>query len=419
VGRQRARWWRGPGRRQGAAHRGHVVLVVENQPVPRDRRVWAEARALAAAGYAVSVISPRGPDDAARERRDGVELHRYPAPRTGSGTVAFLYEYLYSSVMIAILLLRIRLHGNVDVVQFCNPPDTLFALAAPYKLFGARLVFDHHDLAPEMYMTRFGTTGGVVLRVLHALERLSFDTADHVISTNESFRQIALGRGRQDPSKVTVVRNGPEMARMARRPPVPELKAGKPYLCCWLGIMGPTAGVDLALDAAAHLAFDRERDDFRFVFLGDGERYDAMRRRAVDTGLGDIVTFTGWADDDTWFAYLSTADVGLLPLPRDPKNDRSTAIKAMEYMAFELPVVAFDATETRASAGDCALYAEPNDPRSFADCVARLLDDEALRRRLGCRGRQRITDLGLSWEHQRAVYVGVYDRLLANEEYAG
>jgi glycosyltransferase involved in cell wall biosynthesis len=396
----------------GIAPRKHrVLIIVENESVPHDRRVWVECQTLVAAGFGVSVVCPKDPGDPWYEVVDGVHLHKFPAPPVSRGKLGFAFEYTYSWFMAAALTLRALRYEGFDAIQACNPPDTYFALALPFKLLGKRFVFDHHDLAPEMYMSRFGRSDGFVLRCLFALERATFWAADYVISTNESFREVALTRGRKDPSAVTVVRNGPALERMRRRAPRHELKQGKRFLCCWLGVVGPLAGIDLALRAARHLVYEMGRRDCHFTFIGAGECLDDLQRLARDLGLEGWVTFTGWAEDDVWFDYLSTADIGLHPNPKDPKNDVSTMIKAMEYMAFELPIVAFDLRETRASAGDAAAYATPNDFVAYATLIAQLLDDPERRAEMGRVGRRRI-EQGLSWDHQKARYVEVYERLL-------
>lgn len=393
------------------ARRPRVLIIVENQSVPRDRRVWRECRALVQAGYGVSVVCPNQPGLPWQEVREGVHLHRFPAPPVVRGAVGFVFEYAYAWVMTALLTVRVALREGFDVIQACNPPETYFALALPFKRLGKRFVFDHHDLSPEMYMVRFDRSDGLILRLLYALERATFRSADHVISTNESFRRVAIDRGGKRPEDVTVVRNGPDLATMRRRAARPELKGGKRYLCAWLGMVGPSTGVDLALRAFHHLVYEVGRRDCALTILGAGESLDEFQALARELKLDEWVSFPGWAEDDVWFDYLSTADIGLQPNPKDPKNDRSTALKTMEYMAFEVPVVAFDLTETRASAGDAAVYARPNDVVEYALAIDALLDDPERRAAMGALGRQRV-EAGLSWDAQRKAYLGVYERLV-------
>jgi len=305
----------------------------------------------------------------------------------------------------------VLVRDGFDVIQACNPPDIYFAIAAPFKLLGRRFVFDQHDLSPEMYVSRFGPGPSAFLLGLRLLERVTYQVADEVISTNQWYRKIALSRGHRRPENVTVVRNGPDLQRMWRRPARSNLKNGKPLLCCFVGVMDSHYGVDLALRAAHHVVHDLGRRDCHFAFLGDGESLPELRRLASALLLEDWVTFTGWAKDDMIFDYLSTADVGLQPDPKNPRVDISTPTKTMEYMAFELPVVAFDLKETRATAGDAAVYAEPNDFASYARLVNELLDDPQRRARMGLLGRRRVEE-ELAWDHQKVGYLAVYDRLL-------
>jgi glycosyltransferase involved in cell wall biosynthesis len=387
-----------------------VLIIVENESVPFDRRVWNECLALVDAGYGVSVVCPTRPGDPLFEIRNGVHLHKFPAPPVVHGKLGFVYEYAYAWTLTALLTARVLVKEGIDALQACNPPDIFFTIGWPLKLLGKRFVFDHHDLSPEMFIARFGRTDGLLLRCLRMFERATFAAADVVIATNESFREIAVTRGRRDPASVVIVRNGPDLS-MRRGFAHEELKSGRQFLCCWLGFMGPLAGLELALKAAHHLIHVRGRTDCQFALLGGGELYPDMCRLATDLGLDDWVTFTGWADDDTWSRYFSTADIGLHPNPSDPKNDRSTMIKAMEYMAFELPIVAFDLVETRVSAGEAAVYAPPNDFVVFAELIDDLLDDSEKRRTMARVGRERI-EAGLSWDHQRVRYIEAYQQLL-------
>jgi glycosyltransferase involved in cell wall biosynthesis len=331
------------GPRAIAPRAGRRVLIIdENLQVPRDRRVWQECRALAAAGYRVSVICPRAAGDPPIEYLEGVALYRYsPAPAT-SGTMSFFYEFAYSWARALLLTLKVLRKEGFDVLQACNPPDTYFAIAWLYKALGKRFVYDQHDLAPETYRARFNKPSRVLLWGLHLLERLTYRTADRVIVTNNSYREVALARGGKAPEHVVVVRNGPDPAQMRRGPTRPELRNGRRFLCCYLGIMGPQDGVDLAVQAADVLVHQMGRHDCSFALLGDGDAYQQIQALVHELGLEDYVTMPGFVGDGELAAYLSTADLGLCPEPSNPLNEASTMVKTMEYMAFELPVVAFN-----------------------------------------------------------------------------
>lgn len=388
-----------------------VLIVVQNLPVPLDRRVWMECRALTAAGYAVSVICPKGPGDPSFEMLEGVRIHKYAPPPAARGVFSYAFEFLYCWLRTAWLAAREYRRVGFDVLQACNPPDTYFALAALYRPLGVKFVFDHHDLCPEIYTAKFGRADGVVYRVLRRLERATFQRADRVISTNDSYRQVAITRGGREPESVSVVRSGPDLHRLARRPPAPELRQGAPFLCCYVGVMGRQDGVGLLLDAARVVALEMGRTDVHFALLGFGDCLEELRRQAHREGLDDCVTFTGRVGDDTLCRYLSTADLGLSPDPRSAFNDLSTMNKTVEYMAFGLPVVAFDLRETRVSAGEAAAYVADGDVAGFAKAIVELLDDPGRRAEMGRRGRERVVR-HLAWDHQAPTYVSVFDDLL-------
>lgn len=398
-----------------------VLIIVQNLPVPLDRRVWMECQALVGAGYGVSVVCPMGPGDPAFEVLDGVRIHKYPPPAPAAGVRGYLYEFAYCWLQAARLAVKEYRRTGFDAIQACNPPDTYFALAALFRPFGVRFVFDHHDLCPEIYVARFGARGRLLLRALQSLERATFRVADHVISTNDSYRGIAIGRGGRRPETVTVVRSGPDLRRLTRVAPAPELKAGKPYLACYLGIMGPQDGVSTVLDAASVIVHEMGRTDCHFALLGFGDCLEELRRQAHRDGLDGFVTFTGRAGDEVLRRYLSTADIGLSPDPKSPFNDLSTMNKTVEYMAFGLPVVAFDLKETRVSAGAAASYVPDGDVAAYAKAVVRLLDAPERRAAMGAAGRRRVVE-ALAWEHQSPRYVAVYRDLLgrgrANDAFA-
>jgi len=397
-------------RRSRPGRTRRVLILLENLPLEKDPRVRRECAALLEAGYAVSVICPRGSLPVVRGL-EHVRLHTYPPPPEARGPWGFVYEFAYSWLRTVLLTLQVAVTEGFDVIQGCNPPDTAFAIAWPYRLLGRPFVFDHHDLSPEMFTARYGRTSGPVLKALLLLEQATYRTADHVIATNEAFRRIALDRGRKRPEQVTVVRNGPDLAKAHRREAQPQLRHGRKHLCCWLGLMFPDDGVELAVEAVANLVHVRGRRDCHVAFVGDGEKRAAVQALASRLGLDDWVSFPGWIPLEEAFDYLSTADLGLSPNPKTPRLDVSTSMKVMEYMAFELPVVAFDVAETRHSAGAAAAYAVGNDPAEYARLIDQLLDDSSSRARMGRKGRARVEG-GLAWDHQKVAYVQLYDDLL-------
>jgi glycosyltransferase involved in cell wall biosynthesis len=396
------------------AHGTKVLIIVQNLPVPLDRRVWLECQALISAGYDVSVICPKGPGDPSRQKIDGIQIYKYrPAPEA-KGLPGFVIEFVYSWLRTAWLSLRVWRHGRFQIIQACNPPDTYWLLARVWRRRGVKFIFDQHDLNPELFLSRFGQPESARERVEYQallwLERMTYRTADRVISTNESYKHKALTRGGHHPENVTVVRSGPDTRKM--RPIYPHLskRLRHRFTLVYLGVMGPQDGVDLVLDLMNELVHERGRVDVQAALLGFGDCLENLKKRSKELGLDDVVTFTGRADKDVIAEYLSASDVGLCPDRKTPLNDISTMNKTMEYMAYALPSVSFDLVETRVSGGDAVLYVESGDIEAFADAVERLLEDPALRTRMGMRARRRVVD-ELDWRPQAAAYVGVYDEL--------
>jgi glycosyltransferase involved in cell wall biosynthesis len=399
--------------------RPRALIIVQNLPVPFDRRVWLESNALTAAGYDVTVICPKGKGDPEREVIDGVTLLKYRPYAPGGGALGFVLEYAYSFLATARLVFRARRQGTFDVLQACNPPDIFWPIARWLRRRdGSRFVFDHHDLCPELYDSRFPDRSALPRRGLLALEKATFRTADHVVSTNASYAEIAMRRGGKATSDVTVVRTGPDGQRLQRKAPVPELRRGRRHLVAYIGVMGPQDGVDLAVRAAAHVVHDLGREDVAFTFMGSGDSYDELAALRDELRMQDYLELPGRVPDETVLDVLSTAEVGLSPDPKNPLNDLSTMNKTMEYMAFELPVVAFDLKETRVSAGEAACYIKSGDVPAYAKAIVELLDDQEKRESMGRLGRLRISE-ELGWPHQREAYVGVYDKLLGRDRVRG
>ena len=399
--------------------RPRALIIVQNLPVPFDRRVWLESNALTAAGYDVTVICPKGKGDPEREVIDGVTLLKYRPYAPGGGALGFVLEYAYSFLATARLVFRARRQGTFDVLQACNPPDIFWPIARWLRRRdGSRFVFDHHDLCPELYDSRFPDRSALPRRGLLALEKATFRTADHVVSTNASYAEIAMRRGGKATSDVTVVRTGPDGQRLQRKAPVPELRRGRRHLVAYIGVMGPQDGVDLAVRAAAHVVHDLGREDVAFTFMGSGDSYDELAALRDELRMQDYLELPGRVPDETVLDVLSTAEVGLSPDPKNPLNDVSTMNKTMEYMAFELPVVAFDLKETRVSAGEAACYIKSGDVPAYAKAIVELLDNQEKRESMGRLGRLRISE-ELGWPHQREAYVGVYDKLLGRDRVRG
>jgi glycosyltransferase involved in cell wall biosynthesis len=399
--------------------RPRILIIVQNLPVPFDRRVWLECKALIAAGYDVTVVCPKGKNDPAHQVLEDVTLLKYRPYAPGGGALSFIVEYAYSFLATAALVLRGRRKGKFAVLQACNPPDIFWPIARWLRRRDrTRFVFDHHDLCPELYDSRFPHGRALPKRGLLALEKATFRTADHVVATNTSYADVAMRRGGKAPADVTVVRTGPDPERLQRRAEVPALRRGRKHLVAYIGVMGPQDGVDLAVRAAAHMVHNLGRVDVSFTFMGSGDSHHELVALRDELGLQDYLELPGRVPDQTVVDVLSSAAVGLSPDPKNPLNDVSTMNKTMEYMAFELPVVAFDLKETKVSAGDAASYIESGDVAAYAQAIAELLDDPDKREVMGKAGRIRI-ERELGWPYQRDRYVGVYDTLVGRSRVRG
>lgn len=399
----------------GGAPGRHVLIIVQNLPIQVDRRVLLELHELLARGYRVSLICPKGPGDRSREVLDGARIYKYaPAPEA-KGLPGYVLEFGYSWLRTAWLsMVAWRRGGRFHIIQACNPPDTYWLLALLWRVRGVRFVFDHHDLNPELFLSRFGApTSGLgkwQLAGLTWLERMTFRVADRLIATNDSYKAVAVRRGRRRSDEVAVVRSGPDTRRMRPIYPQDPLPAGITMLA-YIGIMGPQDGVDQVLQLMAELVLRRGRGDIRATLMGFGDCLHDLRKQCTEMGLDSHVTFTGRVDKKEIAEQLSRAHIGVCPDLKTPLNNLSTMNKSLEYMAYALTAVSFDLLETEVTGGDALRYVPSGDIGAMADEVERLISDSELRVRLSVLARDRVTEL-FDWSEQAVVYGNVFDGLM-------
>lgn len=376
-----------------------VLMLIENSFYPMDVRVVNEATALTEAGYRVSVIAPALAGERQHEVLDGVHVYRYHGRPAGDGVVGYLWEYAYSMAATFVISLGMFVRQGFDVLHASNPPDTFVFIAAFYKLFGVRFIFDHHDLSPEMYYARFGGRGRrPIYRALLFFEKLSCRLADHVIATNESFKAVEMQRAGVPAQRITVVRNGPDLNRVRLVDPDPDLRQKGKTIIGFVGGMGVQDGIDYLLRALGHLIQDLQRTDFLCVLIGNGDACESLKALAADLGLEKHTWFTGFLSAEQFLPYLCAADICVDTAPFNPCLDKCTRVKIMEYMALGKPIVTFDLTEQRFTAQEAAIHVKPNDELAFARALAELMDDPERRQAMGSFGRRRVEE-ALAWPH--------------------
>ena len=391
-----------------------ILIIVENLPVPFDMRVWKEAISLRQAGYLVTVLSPRGKGyERGYELLEGIHVYRHRLPKEGNSPLGYVLEYASALFWEFVYAWWIYLRRGFDVIQGCNPPDDVFLVALPFKLFGVKYIFDHHDANPELYLSKYGKRG-IFYQIQVWLEKLTYRVSDVVMATNASYKELAVQRGGLDPADVFVVRNGPVLETFKSVPPNPSLKYGKTFLVGYVGTMSVQEGLDILLDVALYIK-NLGRRDIHFTCVGGGPGLPGLRQMLRDKDLGDLVNFTGRIPEAQLLDVLSTADVCVNPDKPCEMNNVSTMIKIMEYMALGKPIVQFDLKEGRFSAQDAALYADPkNQVPDFAAKLLWLLDHPAERERMGEFGRKRVVN-ELAWEYSVEHLLAAYERALSKK----
>ncbi len=392
-----------------------VLIIVENLTMPVDRRVWTEARSLRDAGYTVSVICPKGGRHTqSYELLDGIHVFRHPLPIEADGALGYLFEYTWSLIWEFALSIKVYFKVGFDVVQACNPPDLIFIVGAFWKyLFRMPFIFDHHDINPELYEAKYKKRGPFY-KLLLFLERLTFHASDVVIATNEAFRDVALERGGMDPERVFIVRSIPDLSRFKRVQPNERLCNGRKFVAGYVGIMGAQDGVDHLIRAMGELVHVNGRRDVQCVIVGTGTEVPNLERLISALDLDQYVTMTGFQSSESHIASLSTFDIGVIPDPKNPFNDKISMNKVFEYMTLGIPFAGYDLDAVRRTAEGAALYAGGNDPKSLAAAMEALLDDDELRRNVAREGRKRAKAL-LKWENERARLLAAYDRALSGQ----
>lgn len=393
----------------GSARR-RVLIIVENLPVPFDRRVWSEATTLNNAGYEVSIICPTGVGAMALEENiDGIHIYRHPLPIEARKTFGFLAEYAVALFHELRLSFKIARRHGFDVIHACNPPDLICLVGLVHRLHGVKFIFDHHDLNPELYEAKFGRRD-LFYHLLVFFERLTFRLSSISIATNESYKQVAVSRGGMKEDRVFVVRSGPNLTRVKPVAAHDKWKNGREFMVGYVGVIGAQEGLDLLLESVTQIVRRRGRSDVQFVIVGDGPERHRISEQSTALGLDDYVTFTGRVDDATLMEVLSTADVCVNPDRPNPMNDKSTMNKIMEYMALRKPIVQYDLTEGKASAQEASLYAALTNPIDFSEKIIALLDDPVLRQKMGDFGQQRVQDV-LAWHHEAPKLLAAYDKI--------
>ena len=387
-----------------------VLIIVENLPVPFDTRVWQEATTLAANGYTVSVICPKGKGyTEEKEFLQGVHIYRHDLPPEGNGALGYVREYWSALSNEYRLAKKCYEEVGFHCIHGCNPPDDIWMVARLFKSKGVDYIFDHHDICPELFEAKFGHASGLLYKSQLWLERQTYKHCKFAFVTNESYKKIAIERGGMKPEDVFVLRSGPKLERLRIVPAKPEIKRGRKYMVGYLGVIGQQEGIEYLLNAAKYIREELRRDDIFWGIVGGGPHLEVLRKQCKEMGLEDIVEFTGRVPDETLLDYLNTADVCVNSDEYNAMNDKSTMNKILEYMALGKPIVQFDLTEGKYSAQKASLYAKPNDAVDMANKIIGLLENPEKRKEMGEYGRLRVIN-ELSWEHTSKALLEGYDR---------
>lgn len=396
------------------AYAGKILMLLANHWFAKDVRVQQEAELLAKNNWKISVISMGDFGEKTFEIINGISVYRFLKPIVAHGIFGYIYKHLYTTIACFLLSLFVLIRDNFNVIHAHNPPDTLVFIGLFYKLLGKEFIFDHHDLTPELFLSRIGQKSSfiykLIYKILVKLEKLSCRVADYVFATNESYKNIEIKRSEISPAKTYIVRNGPDSSRIYYVEPDKKLTQLHKIILGYVGAMNPQDGVDYLLRALYHLRYDFKKTNFHCIIIGRGDALVNLKKIAIELNIGDNISFTGYIPDEEMRRYLSSADICISPDPSNPLNDVSTWTKIMEYMAFGKPIVSFDLTESRFSAQEAAVYAKPNNEFDFASKIVLLMDNPRLRKKMGEFGKRRVEN-ELAWEHVSKPLLQAYGNL--------
>jgi glycosyltransferase involved in cell wall biosynthesis len=389
----------------------HILIIVENLPVPFDRRVWQEANTLHDNGAKISIICPKMKGyTASYEIINGIEIYRHPLPLEARGASGYILEYSCALFWEFVLSWKIYFRKRFQIIHGCNPPDLIFLVALWFKIFGVKYVFDHHDINPELYIAKYNKKG-LFYKMMILCERLTFASADYSIATNESYREIAIRRGKMKEDRIQVVRSGPKLDRLKLLPPDKQYLKGRKYLVGYVGVIGEQEGVDLLLESINIII--SKRKDIQFAVVGGGSDLEKLKQLSKNMGLSEFVDFYGRVPDDLMIAVLNTADVCVNPDKPTEMNNLSTMNKIMEYMALKKPIVQFELKEGRFSAQEASLYALGGNTSDFADKIVQLIDNKELRTKMSEYGYNRVIN-ELSWDFESVKLIQFYNQIFLN-----
>ena len=384
-----------------------IVALLENNPYPEDPRVRPHMQALSEAGYQVTVICPRAKGQLSYEMVNNVRVYRIKLPMVGTRAINYFIEYIYATIAFTFLTLWVWIRHGMDVLHIFNPPDSLFIPGLLPKLAGKKIVYDLRDLSPELYLSKFKAGPRICYSILVWLERMACKLADYIIVVNEPYRQLVLTRDGIPESRVSIIRQGPDLSSFVPGQTDPDLRARAKIILTYLGQISSQDGVEHLIRALHHLDHDFGYTDWLCVIIGRSDTPGMLEELADKLGVSDRIDWTGYLPNEKWIPILQTADIGVEPSPVNPLNTVSTMNKLMDYMAAGEPSVAYDLAEHHVSAGDSALYAIPDDEIDLARQMHRLIKDPELRASMGQVGRRRI-EQWLGWAYQKEKLLAVY-----------
>jgi glycosyltransferase involved in cell wall biosynthesis len=367
--------------------------------------IFQIVKALREAGHTVELASVLRTDGARQEPVAG------SAKATGLRKVPFMSEMVqlgYNAVGIPMLLWKMR-RGRVD---FVYERYSLFnfsgVLAA--KVMGRPIMLEvNSPLALEQYRDGQIRWYGLAKWA----ERVVCNLATKVLVVSTPLSRIMKGEG-VAASKLEVIPNGVDLGQFERHGDTQSLRESLrlkgSVLIGFAGWFKAWHGLELLLDAF------RKRDlagkGAKLVLIGDGPAMPALQEYVRNHGLAESVVFTGPIAHDEMPRYLALVDIAVQPAA----NEYCCPMKILEYMALGKAIVAPRQNNIHDLLDDTdARLFTPRDEESLGNVLEELIQDSALRTRLGCAAREAIDCHGFLWQHNAQRVVGMISDMMSSQ----
>jgi glycosyltransferase involved in cell wall biosynthesis len=391
------------------------ICMLAYTPYEYDNRVRRYAETLAKRGDQVDVVSLSTIDfPKPLEEINGVTVHRVQSrayDERHKWTYAWrLLKFLWKS---SGRLTRLQARNRYDLIHIHNMPDFLVFAAWYAKLNGVKLILDVHDLVPELFASKFeATRGSAYLGLLRKMERVSAGFVDHVIVSNDLWRQTLIARSVSE-ERCSVFLNHVDPAVFYGRQ---RTRNDEKFIIIFPGSFQWHQGLDIAIEALVQVRSRVPNAELHLYGGGGGDQKVDLVQLAQRLGLNGSVKFCGGISFDHIPQVIANADLGIVPKRADSFGNEAYSTKIMEFMSQGVPVVA---SRTKIDSfyfdeGTVHFFASGNS-QAMAGAILDVIENKELRQTLVANGYDYVERNG--WQRKKQDYLNLVDSL-STEDFA-